>query len=389
MAGLPRDGASRPAWGSKMTTRKTLYGSTAAFFVAGLLLSASALAAEPLKITKDQAKLVGIETATLSETAGIASQGFLARIAIPPQQVRYVGALAGGRVDNLMVVPGQAVRQGQLLAQITSPELLKTQLEFVQSISQEQFLRETLGREQALSQDRVVSPKQILATRNELSIATATTAERRLALQMSGMADQAIAALANSRVPTGSATIQSPIDGTVLEIAAVAGQSVEGPAAQFKIAQLATLWLEMQVPAAQLGRVALGSEVTVPGIGAKGTVTAIGGAIDGGNQAIVVRAEIANQDGKLRPGQFVEARVPAPAAGQNFWSVPSGSIVRMGSETYLLKEIDTGYQPVPVNVQYESIDVVTVAGELKGEDRIAVRGLVALKGAMRGLGGGE
>lgn len=372
-----------------MKDRRILYRTASVAILGGLLAALPAIAAEPLKITKDQAKLVGIDTATLSETAGIASQGFLARIAIPPQQVRYVGAMAGGRVDNLMVVPGQAVRQGQPLAQITSPELLKTQLEFIQSISQEQYLRETLGREQALSADRMVSPKQILATRNELAIATAKTAESRLALQMSGMSDQAIAGLAGSKVPTGSATIQAPFDGTVLEIAAVAGQSVEGPGAQFKIGQLSTLWLEMQVPAAHLGRVALGSEVTVPGIATKGTVTAIGGAVDGGSQAIVVRAEIANQDGRLRPGQFVEARVPAGANGQGVWSVPSGSIVRMGADTYILKEIETGYQPIPVNVQFESIDVVTVSGELKGEDRIAVRGLVALKGAMRGLGGGE
>lgn len=362
----------------------------AAALIAGcLLLAMPASAAEPLKISKDQAKIVGITTMALSEIAGVANQGFLARVVVPPQQIRYVGALTGGRVDSLAVAPGQAVRQGQALAQVTSPELLKVQLEFIQSVSQEQYLRETLSREQALSQDRVVSPKQVLATRNELAIVTAAAAGHRLALRMSGMSDAAIAGLASSKVPTGAITIQSPMDGTVMEVAAAAGQSIEGQGGQFKIAQLSTLWLEMQVPVAQIGRVALGAEVTLPGTASKGVITAIGSAMDAGNQAVAVRAEIGNQDGKLRPGQFVETRVPVAPDDKKVWSVPSGSIVRMGSDTFLLKEIADGYQPVAVDVQYESIDVATVAGELKDDDRIAVRGLVALKGAMRGLGGGE
>lgn len=372
-----------------MNYRRILHQCASPLVVAAVLSALPTIAAEPIKITKDQAKLVGVETATLANTANVTSQGFLARVVIPPQQVRYIGTIAGGRIDNLMVSPGQAVRQGQVLAQVTSPDLLRAQLEFVESSAQEQYLRETLGREQALSKDRVVSPKQVLATRNELAIANATAAQRKLALQMSGMSDAAIASLAANKMPTGSATIQSPLDGTVMEVAAAAGQSIEGSGTLFQIAQISTLWLELQVPTAQLSRVAIDGVVTVPGIATKGKVSAIGSTVDTGNQSIMVRAEIDNRNAKLRPGQYVEARVEMPNGNEKSWSVPFASLVRMGNETFVLKEIDAGYQPVPVKIEYESVDIATVSGELSGEDRIAVRGIVALKGAMRGLGGGE
>ncbi len=264
------------------------------------------------------------------------------------------------------------------------------QLEYVQSVSQEQYLRETLGREQALSQDRVVSPKQVMATRNELTNATAATAERRLALQMTGMADSAIAALAASRVPVGAITVQSPMEGAVIDVAASVGQNIEAGGALLKIAQLSVLWLEVQVPAAQISRVELGAEVIIPGVDAKGKITAIGSTVDATSQAITVRAEIDNQDAKLRPGQFVETRVQfAQGRDLKYWNVPPASLVRMGSDVFVLKEIESGYQPVAVQVQHESTDITMITGELSGEDKIAVRGLVALKGAMRGLGGGE
>ncbi|MBP7065173.1 efflux RND transporter periplasmic adaptor subunit [Ferrovibrio sp.] len=373
-----------------MNYRNVMLSGAAVIVVAGILGNPAAFAAEPLKITKDQAKLVGIETAVLSQTAGAASQGFLARVVIPPQKTRHVGAIMGGRIETLLVAPEQMVRQGQPLAQITSPELLKAQLEYIQSVSQEQYLRETLGREQALSQDRVVSPKQVMATRNELTNATAATAERRLALQMTGMADSAIAALAASRVPVGAITVQSPMEGAVIDVAASVGQNIEAGGALLKIAQLSVLWLEVQVPAAQISRVELGAEVIIPGVDAKGKITAIGSTVDATSQAITVRAEIDNQDAKLRPGQFVETRVQfAQGRDLKYWNVPPASLVRMGSDVFVLKEIESGYQPVAVQVQHESTDITMITGELSGEDKIAVRGLVALKGAMRGLGGGE
>lgn len=363
--------------------------SASAIVLTGLFSTVTTTAAEPLKITKEQAKLVGIETAKLSETANVASLGFLARVVIPPRQVRQVTTMTGGRVNDLLIAPGQVVKQGQPLAQITSSELLKAQLEFVQALAQEQFLKETLAREQTLSQDRIVSSKQIQTTRTELTVASSTVTQRRAALQMSGMSDAVIAALAASRAPSGVMSIQAPMDGTVVEVAVSTGQSVEATAPFFRIAQLSPLWLELQVSSAQIARVELGAEVQVPGLAGKGRITAIGSTVDPANQAITVRAEIDNADGRLRPGQMVETRVRLMTGAQKYWSVPPSSLVRMGKDTLVLKEIEGGYLPVAVQIHHEAADTATITGDLESDDRIAIRGLVALKGAMRGLGGGE
>lgn len=102
-----------------------------------------------------------------------------------------------------------------------------------------------------------------------------------------------------------------------------------------------------------------------------------------------MRVELTDAETKLRPGQFVEAFVRQAEPDGKSWSVRPESVIRRGKETYVFVRTPTGFQPLQVSVLQEDRDAVQINGELKGDESIAVRGLVALKGALQGLGGGN
>ena len=77
------------------------------------------------------------------------------------------------------------------------------------------------------------------------------------------------------------------------------------------------------------------------------------------------------------------------AAGEKTWSVRPESIVRRGRDTVVFVRTDKGFRVQPVTVIEEDRDAARVTGPLQAGDSIAIRGIVALKGAWQGLGGSQ
>lgn len=346
-------------------------------------------AADDLVVTQQQAKLLGIEVAPLAQQAKTQGVIFPARVIIPPQQISVVSAPFAARIDSLEVAEDQFVTRGTVLAHLHSPALIRAQSEFFQAVNQEKFLRESMSREQSLSADRIVSLKQIQATRNEHAQAAATVAERRQVLRDYGMAEEAIEQLIATRVFNSKTVALAPSDGVVIDVLVASGQRVEMQAPLFKVARLNPLWLELQVPARQAMRFKPGLQVTVRGYATSGRVIAVGTSADRTTQAVHIRAAIDDSSTGLKPGLFVEVFVELPRGSERTWQIRPEAIVRRGKDAFVFVKTENGFRVQSVVVEEEATDATIVSGPFRGDESIAVRGLVALKGAWQGLGGSE
>lgn len=354
-----------------------------------LATGAAATAADDLPISQEQAEMLGIETAPLNQQAKAHGLLFPARVVIPPQQITVVGAPLAARIALVDVYEDQPVRQGQVLARLHSPVLIRAQSEFLQALDQEQFLKESLAREQSLYSTRAISLKQMQTTQKEHAQAAATGAERRQALRDYGMTKEAIERLVTTRTFDSKTVAVAPSDGVVIEVLVAPGQRVEAQAPLFKLARLEPLWLELQVPARQATRFKPGLQVEVQGYAASGRVIVVGASADRTTQAVNIRAEIEDGRTGLKPGQFVEVRVDLPADGKSAWHVRPEAIVRRGTDAFVFVKTDNGFRVQSVVVTEETPDATVISGPITGNEQIAVHGLVALKGAWQGLGGSE
>jgi RND family efflux transporter MFP subunit len=357
--------------------------------VAASLAATSVRAADELSISKTQAERVGIETLPLEQQPAAAGLSFPGKIAVPPDRIRLMNAPLGGRIERLLARTDSTVKAGDLLAEIQSPALAHAQAEYLVAYNKERLLKTNLDREEQLAPYGAVTKKQVIVSQSEYDQARATAAERRAALSHYGMTDAAIDTLSASQKLDPKLTLIAPIDGVVLESATTPGQTVEALALVFRLAQLSPLWVEVQVPALRAEDFAVGARVTLRGHDCIGKVLSIGSSVEHTSQTVIVRAEFVEPDPDLRPGQIVEAQIASVTSGSAEWRVRSAAMVRRGTDAYVFVQTESGFVATPVKVREELPQFAVVSGRFRGDERIAVRGVAALKGAWQGLGGVE
>ncbi len=354
------------------------------------VVSLSANAADDVRITAKQIQALGIEVAPLARQNGATGSGMPAQVVIPNGQMQVVSAPLAGMAQSILVAANDSVKKGQVLARLVSPMLIEAQRDFLQVATQSQLANDSLKRDAQLFKEGIIAEGRYLATHSAAAQAAAGISERRQALRLYGMSDAAINKLQASHVMSSTLDIVSPIEGVVLEQMVTVGQRVDAAAPLYKVGRLNPLWLEIQMPASSVSGVAVGTAVSIKAYAAKGKVLSVGRYI-GANQTAMVRAEITEGVQSLHAGQFVEAVVAVAdvSATANQWRVPSSALARNQEKAFLFVQTAAGFRAQPVTILNQSADSSAVSGELKDGERIAVKGVAALKATWMGLGGGE
>jgi len=121
----------------------------------------------------------------------------------------------------------------------------------------------------------------------------------------------------------------------------------------------------------------------MPGKSYEGKVFAINPLLDAAGRAVVIRAQVHNQDATLRPGMFTRVRLLTREV-QDALVVPEQAIVPQGDEWYVYRVMDGKAQRTKVEIGQrrdgnteiikglQDGDVVVTAGQLKLREGVAV-----------------
>jgi hypothetical protein len=156
------------------------------------------------------------------------------------------------------------------------------------------------------------------------------------------------------------------------------GEQLDALAPVFRIARLSPLWLEIHVPLEQVSAIAPGKDVRVVDPAIPGKVLTIGRMVHGADQGVLVRAEVADESGLLRPGQFVQIEIAQGGEGQRY-RIPRSALVRNEGRAMVFVEVDDSYVAKTVEVIAEEASKFIIKGDLNPQDRIVVTGTSALK----------
>lgn len=208
-------------------------------------------------------------------------------------------------------------------------------------------------------------------------------------LHLSGMSDEAVSRLINDAAISATLTVYAPQAASVVDIAVSPGQRLEQAAPLVKLARLSPVWAEIAIPASSIRAVQAGAKVEIEGYDAPGRVILVSETTDAATQTILVRAEMPNESGGLRPGQTATVRIGFLSAGESAWEIPYSGLVRRGEQTWIFVAVDGGFRLVPVTLLAEDQDHVVVAGPISDKDEIAIGGISALRGILSRLGAGQ
>ncbi len=266
-----------------------------------------------------------------------------------------VTSWVAGRIDKLHVnTVGSYVSKGRPVAEVYSPDLVSAQQEYLLALkSRDQFKN---------------SPIQSISQGGEGLVASA-----RQRLKLMGVRDEQIAGLEKTGQPNIRLPIYTPLSGIVIEKIALEGQYVNMGDPLFNIADLSTVWVEVEVYENEFPFVKIGQPVAIvsqsyPGKTFRGRVAFIYPFLDPKTRTVKVRAEIPNPGLKLKPDMFVNARVLVPLGSSIV--VPVTAVMDTGQRQTVWVEMKPGmFEPRDVKVGTRSGDNIQVLSGLKGVSR--------------------
>jgi len=374
-----------------MVFRRLSASSLLALALVGHALSVRAAEEAVLKLTAQQRQTAGVvleEVRTAEQLNSNAQQGQLlpGRVVIPNERRDVILAGVSGRIEALLVNPGDAVRAGQPLVRLYSAELISLQRAFLSARSSQELAHKRLLRDEALFADGIISESRLQDSRDQALQAAAAEQEHSQLLQLAGLSAGDLAKLRGATDLTARVTLLASRGGRVLEQPQAVGSQVEAGSVLLQLAATDLVWLELQATREQLQRVAVGDSAEVTGCPLKGKVIAAGGQLDAATQTGLVRVAVSAPAQCLAPGQFVQASLLPSAAPAGSVSVGSEAVVQRGGKDYVFVEVEGGLRPVAVQVLRRQGAVTVLRSGVSAGTRVAGKGLAALKGSWMGLG---
>ncbi|HAF44475.1 MAG TPA: hypothetical protein DCK83_05915 [Gallionellaceae bacterium] len=83
----------------------------------------------------------------------------------------------------------------------------------------------------------------------------------------------------------------------------------------------------------------------------------------------------------------MEVSIGTSGEALNQWNVPNDALARIGGKVVIFIQTAKGFRSETVTVLHEGTSNSTVSGKFKGDEKIAVRGISALKASLMGIGG--
>lgn len=357
-------------------------------------LLAPAWAAEPnaeFAVSAAQMKTLGITLLKLEQPAAIAGMAYAAKVMLPPGQEQVVSAPVAGVVDQLLVGEQQAVKAGQPLLRLNSPQFGEMQLKLMEASNRARLAQKTLQREKSLLGEGIIPERRVQEAEAAAQDAVARQRQAESALRLAGIDAASIQRIAIGGSLQDGVVVRARAAGVVLGIDIKPGQRVQEADALLRLASLQTLWLDIAVPAdrqpAALVKDTKTAAIEIVGRDAAAMPLSVSAMVSD-SQTVTLRARVTRGADRLRPGEVVQARVPfaANAAG---WALPLQAVARQDDQAYVFVRSDKGFVARPVSVVSSAGNAVQVTGELKPGQEVATASVIALKAAWQGKSGGD
>ena len=359
----------------------------------GCALQASAQ--ESINITPQQQAALNIRLGRAEPVTSLNSLKLPGEVILPVGKEYVISAPQAGLIDKLYVAAGQQVQRGQVMAHLSSQELVSLQRDYLQSQTRQRLAKKNLERDAELFKDGIIAERRLLASQADAEEADAALQQGRQSLRIAGLEEATIKQLKSAHNLGSGTTLTAPISGQVIAQNVNSGQRVDPATPLFKVADLSTLWLLIHVPVDALATVRVGASVKIGNRGIPGKVTAIVRSTNRNEQTVQVRAEFRDPEQQLVPGQFVEAQLvldgASPAAGPGlYFRLPRTAVARHAGQAYVFSSLGPqSFEARQVEVVGEHGEQLTVRSATALDRPLALSGIATLKAAWIGHSGEE
>ena len=282
-----------------------------------------------------------------------------------------VRAEQSGRITALNFKEGQPVRAGQMLVQLDD-SVARAELE--QARANQKLGKAKFDRAAELKERNFISGQAKDEAENVMRVADATVS------------------LAQAKLTKYS--IKAPFSGTVGLRTASTGDYVKDGQDIVNLEKTDPIKVDFKVPEIFQSKISVGQALSValdalPGKPFTGKVYAMNPQLDTAGRAVVLRAQMDNRSGALKPGMFARVRLTLADTGETV-VVPEQSVAMQGEDQIMFKVVDGRAMRTKVEVGQRRDGKVEIIDGVSGSDTIVVAGWQRLRdgAAVRAAGGG-
>ncbi|NII25213.1 efflux RND transporter periplasmic adaptor subunit [Pseudoflavitalea sp. X16] len=315
-----------------------------------------------VELTPEQVLTAGLETGkveyrTLSGTIKVNGT-----LDVPPQQLVSISAPMGGFLKSSELLQGKHVNKGQIIATLQDPAYIQLQQDYLEAVSQQEYLKAEYERQEELSREEINARKTLQQAKANYQSMQAKAAGLRAKLKLVNInPDQLEKGDIQSTI-----NLYAPISGYVTEVNVNLGKYVNPTDVMFEIVDTEHLHAELtvfekDVPLLKVGqkvRFILANETAER----MATVYLVGREI-GTDRTVRVHCHLDKEDKNLLPGMYLTAFVETKNI--NLPAVPEQAIVNYEGTDYIFiaeegNKEEHHYKAIPVKTGVKELGYVEV-----------------------------
>ncbi len=302
-------------------------------------------------------QLIGLTTAPVESGTVGGAWRTSGKVAVDETRVHHVNLKVGGYITHAHAdFVGQAVRKGEPLFSLYSPDLLAAQEEYLLALRTREALRKA-GGAAADGDDLVASARRKL----ELWDVPASELER----------------MERTGTPMKDLTFRAPHAGVITKRDAIPGMRVNAGDMPIELVDLGRVWVVADVYETEIRHLQLGMPATLtleayPDRTFRGRVAFIAPRLDPATRTIAVRLEFPNPTGELKPDMFGE--VVLHGTSRRGLRIPGDAVIDSGTREIVFVSLGDGrFQPRQVELGDADGDRVEVVKGLSEGERVVTR----------------
>lgn len=302
--------------------------------------------------------------------------------AVPPQNQVDVSAYFSGYVKEIKLLPGDAVKKGEVLFSIENPEYLQVQQDFLEAKGRLNYLRSDYERQKELLADNVTSQKTFLKAESEYKITLAQYQSLKMKLGLMNINSNTLSA-DNIR---SVINVLSPLSGYATTINATKGMFLNPSDVAVTVTNTDDLHIELKIFEKDLPLVQVGQTIHVRlqndmNNVYQAKVHLVNKAINLQDRTVEIHGDLVNKgDAKLfAPGMYIEGEILTTTTA--YPALPVEAIANIDNDYFVLvKENDTNFKRalVIVGASNNGFAQIVNADNFKPETEFLTKGVFNL-----------
>ena len=330
-----------------------------------------------LTLTPEQRANIGLKTVS-ADLRAIENVIRVAGVVKPhPDREAQVSSGVSGKIVGLFFKAGDAIRKGQRLAEVQSPEIQKLQADLIQAENKLVLHKAELDRVQRLVESKIAARKELIAAQNQhqAGLNEIEGLERQLVLL--GLPESAVKRVRAEKSIT-TVPVVAPIGGFIAERNVVLGESVEPSKVIFKILDPSVVFVEGDAFEESLRELKIGQTVRIrlasyPDEVFVGKISRFSPTIDPQKRTLRFWVEVANASGKLKPNLFSEMNIVVGGQGEVL-AIPQEALISTEGENFVFVEENGSFRRANVVLGARDDRFIEVKKGLLPGDKVVTDG---------------